>query len=151
MFCSATGTARPSLVAPHLAPSLRSLTTLRPAADGHVTLHQSAAFYGINSMTLGSRVEKSGFEPIDNADLAGKERLLAYFARAVTAFEATGRVRYFPNATFDSEHKAIDTAGGGRSTVSFRKLVVPTSNVQVLLVVRGSLERRRGDPPSSTR
>ena len=96
-------------------------------------LHQPAAFYGINSMTLGSRVEKkSGFEPIDNADLADKERLLAYFARAVTAFEATGRVRYFANATFDSEHKAIDTAGGGRSTVSFRKLVVPTSNVQVL-------------------
>merc|ERR1740139_930895 len=83
-------------------------------------------------MTLGSRVEKkSSFEPIDNADLADKERLLTYFARAVTAFEATGRVRYFANATFDSEHKAIDTAGGGRSTVSFRKLVVPTSNVQV--------------------
>ena len=29
-------------------------------------------------MTLGSRVEKSGFEPLDNADLADKERLLAY-------------------------------------------------------------------------
>ena len=56
---------------------MQSLTTLRPAADGHVTLHQSAAFYGINSMTLGSRVEKSGFEPLDKADLADKERLLA--------------------------------------------------------------------------
>ena len=44
-------------------------------------------------------------------------------------------MRYFPNATFDSEHKAIDTAGGGRSPVSFLKLVVPTSNVQVLLSV----------------
>ena len=44
-------------------------------------------------------------------------------------------MRYFPNATFDSEHKAIDTAGGGRSPVSFLKLVVPTSNLQVLLSV----------------
>ena len=42
-------------------------------------------------------------------------------------------MRNFPNATFDSEHKTIDTAGGGRSPVSFLKLVVPTSNVQVLL------------------
>ena len=65
-----------ALVAPHLL-ALRS-RTWRPAADGHVTLHQPAAFYGINSMTLGSRVEKSGFEPLDNADLADKERLLAY-------------------------------------------------------------------------
>ena len=45
-----------------------------------MTLHQPAAFYGINSMTLGSRVGKSGFEPLDNADLADKERLLAYTA-----------------------------------------------------------------------
>lgn len=44
-------------------------------------------------------------------------------------------MRNFPNATFDSEHKTIDTAGGGRSPVSFLKLVVPTSNVQVLLSV----------------
>lgn len=109
----------------------------QPAPGGHwniaypfVKLHQPAASYGVNSEPLGKSVVGS-FEEIDINDLANKDRLLAYFAQAMRKFESTGRVRYFPNATYDWKDSSFTLSTGQRYCVAYRKLVTVTSDVQV--------------------
>jgi len=111
----------------------------QPRPGGHwnfaypfCTLHQHTCTYGVNSEPLGLHVDPStGFEPFDIKDLAGTERLLGYFARVMTKLEATGRVRYFPSATYDFAERAFAASDGARHTVTYRKLVTTTSNVTV--------------------
>jgi len=98
-----------------------------------VRLHQPAAYYGVSSEPLAAGAKRScmmTFEPYDNKDLADKEKLLAYFARAVRRFEATGRVQYFARATF-SDGIIACADGSKRSVNVVRKLVLPASNVVV--------------------
>ena len=55
-----------------------------------VTLHQPAAYYGVNSEVLGT----------GGRDLASKFQILAYFERVVKKLEATGRVKFYPQCSY---------------------------------------------------
>jgi len=110
----------------------------QPAPGGHwndaypfVSLHQPAAPYGVNSEPLSRNVQANGFEPMQVSDLASKERLLAYFNKTVLKFEGTGRVRYYPLATYRWEDRSVEDSAGQRYTVDYRKIVTPTSSVMV--------------------
>ena len=55
-------------------------------AYAHVTLHQPAAFYGVNSEDLGP----------GGTYLASGTEVLAYYERVLDKWLATGRLQYFP-------------------------------------------------------
>lgn len=95
-----------------------------------VTTHQPAGIYGVNSEPLGKKFE-NGRELLDIDDLATGEEIVAYYRRVMDKFVATGRVRYFPKATYDFEVKTFVTQDGERCSVSYGKLVTPESNVTV--------------------
>ena len=84
-------------------PKLRlTLVDRRPQAGGHwndaypyVKLHQPAAFYGVNSMELGT----------GSGDLSSKSEILAYYNKVMDKFAASGRVEFL------SEH---DYLGNGQ-------------------------------------
>ena len=62
-------------------------------AYSHVTLHQPAAFYGVNSEKLG---------PGGSALVSGAE-VLNYYERVLKKLRATGRLRFFPLCTSDGD------------------------------------------------
>ena len=51
--------------------------------------------------------------------------VLKYYAGVMAKFVATGRVRFFPNATYDSESATFVDAGGRQRAVAYGKLVTP--------------------------
>jgi hypothetical protein len=55
----------------------------------YVKLHQSSAFYGVNSQ----RLER---DPGDYLALASRNEILAYYERLITSWTASGRVVYYP-------------------------------------------------------
>jgi hypothetical protein len=60
-----------------------------------VSLHQPAAFYGVNSMKLGS----------GGAALASGVEVLSYFDRALTKLLSTGRVRHFGMCQYEGNRR----------------------------------------------
>ena len=110
----------------------------------HVTLHQPSACYGVNSMPVTKEPGRNGWEPYVLNDLSSREELLSYFAAVMRKLEATGRVRYFPNSTYDFERRWLVRADGGRRPVCFRKVVVTTSNVSVPAMVPPAYEVAHG-------
>ncbi|MFP8874622.1 MAG: NAD(P)-binding protein, partial [Myxococcota bacterium] len=73
-----------------------------------VSLHQPAAYYGVNSEKLGT----------GGAALASGSEVLAYFERVLCKWLATGRLQHFPMCEYD---------GDGR----FRSLVEPDQETRV--------------------
>jgi len=73
-----------------------------------VSLHQPAAYYGVNSVPLGR----------GGAALASGSEVLAYYERVLRRLTATGRLRFFP---------LCESGGGG----GFRSLVEPGGEVAV--------------------
>ena len=96
-----------------------------------VRLHQPAGSYGVNSEPLGKIDSKTGYEVLDPTDLSSKEELLAYYARVMEKFVATGRVQFFPSVTYDFSESSFAGKDGRSQAVSFSKLVTPESNVVV--------------------
>ena len=73
-------------------------------AYAFVSLHQPAAYYGVNSLALGR----------GGAALASGDEVLAYLGQVLARLLATGRVRHFPMCDYDYE-------GEGQ----FRSLLAP--------------------------
>ena len=103
----------------------------RPAPGGHwndaypfVRLHQPSAFYGVNSVKLGSdRIDQSGW----NAglyELASKGELLGYYDQIMRGqFLASGRVHYYPNARYSEPGQVTSLVTGEAIDVKARKTV----------------------------
>ncbi len=80
-----------------------------------VTLHQPAAFYGLNSERLGA----------GGADLASGPEVVAYFKRAMNRFLATGRVRFLSMCEYRGEGRVVSTVDEDRAfEVTARRRVV---------------------------
>ena len=64
-----------------------------------VKLHQPAAWYGVNSKSLG----KGG------ADLTSKAQILAYYELVIDDLKSTGRLRYYPQCEYlgDGKFKSL--------------------------------------------
>lgn len=78
----------------------------RATAGGHwtdaypfVTLHQPAAFYGVNSRRLGN----------GSTDLSSLPEILAYFDAVLKGFLASGRVRFLPMSDYRGDGQVVST------------------------------------------
>lgn len=77
-----------------------------------VTLHQPAAFYGVNSMELGTRRKDTEGVNAGLYELASGAEILAYYERVMQQrFLPSGRVRWFPVSEWQG---AADGSRSGR-------------------------------------
>lgn len=128
-------------------------------AYAFVSLHQPAAYYGVNSMALGE----------GGAALATGREVLAYFGRALDRLLATGRVRFFGQCEYEGEARFRSClVPDRRYQVDIRRKLVDASYMQsevpamrpppyavdpsvAVVPINGlaELSRREGEPPSS--
>ena len=89
-----------------------------------VSLHQPAAFYGVNSEKLGS----------GGAALASRNEVLAYYERVLAKWSETGRLRHFPMCEYRGEaefRSLIEADRNYRVTVRKKTVDATYMNVQV--------------------
>ena len=98
-------------------------------AYSFVTLHQPSAFYGVNSMALGSR-RKDAIGPNKGMDeLASGPEIAAYYDKVMNhKLLPSGRVSYHPMCNYLGEqlgeHQFESILSGARSQVRLRKKLV---------------------------
>ncbi|MCS5637810.1 MAG: FAD/NAD(P)-binding protein [Myxococcota bacterium] len=91
-------------------------------AYSYVTLHQPAAFYGVNSENLG---------PGGAALVSGTE-VLAYYERVMEKIQGTGRLRFFPLCVSDGENRFRSLVEAGREyEVEVRRKIVDATYMHV--------------------
>ncbi|HAL43164.1 MAG TPA: hypothetical protein DCP57_12010 [Gammaproteobacteria bacterium] len=90
-----------------------------------VSLHQPAAFYGVNSAVLGS----------GGSALATGQEVVAYFQQVMARMLATGRVKYFPQCEFVSgmnePHRFSSLLSGETTAVTVRRKLVDATYMRV--------------------
>lgn len=87
-----------------------------------VSLHQPAAYYGVNSMKLGS----------GGAALASGFEVLSYFERVLRKMLDTGRVQYFPMCVYDGDKRFRSIIATGQNyEVTVRKKTVDATYMNV--------------------
>ncbi|CAN5879278.1 NAD(P)/FAD-dependent oxidoreductase [soil metagenome] len=93
-----------------------------------VTLHQPSAFYGVNSLELGSgRKDTSGLNS-GLAELASGPEVSGYFDRVMNQrLLPTGRVRYHPLSNYLGDGSFESLLSGARTRVRVRKKLVDAS------------------------
>lgn len=84
----------------------------------YVSLHQPAAFYGVNSLSLGP----------GGAALASHREILAYYETVLKRLLASGRVQYFPQHSYTGggRFESLLTAGATYQAEVSRKIVDST-------------------------
>lgn len=94
-------------------------------AYSFVTLHQPSAFYGVNSMALGSR-RKDVIGPNKGMDeLASGPEIAAYYDKLMQhKLLPSGRVSYHPMCNHVGEHRFESILSGARTQVHVRKKLV---------------------------
>ena len=88
----------------------------------YVSLHQPAAFYGVNSLSLGP----------GGAALASCSEILTYYEKVLAKLTASGKVRHFPQCRYlgDREFESL-LARGKTYHVEVRKKVVDSTYMKV--------------------
>ncbi|WOE76188.1 NAD(P)-binding protein [Alterisphingorhabdus coralli] len=100
-------------------------------AYGFVALHQPSAFYGVNSLELGSRrIDEAGHNK-GFYELASGPEVSGYFHKVMhQQLLPSGRVRYFPMSEYHwpdgegEEHRFTHLLSGEEQTVTVRKRLV---------------------------
>lgn len=93
-----------------------------------VSLHQPAAYYGVNSEKLGS----------GGAALASGTEVLSYFDRVLGKWVAAGRVQYFPMCEFHGDGRFSSLVARDREyEVKVRRKTVDASYSQVTVPAMG--------------
>jgi hypothetical protein len=110
----------------------------RHAPGGHwleaypfVRLHQPSAYYGVSSLPLGGEaIDRYG----PNAGLyerAGVAEICGYYDRVMQQrLLPSGRVRYFPMASYVGEHRFVSAASGEAFEVKVRKKLVDATYLE---------------------
>lgn len=86
-----------------------------------VTLHQPAAFYGVNSLELGKT----------NTDLSSRSEILEYYNTIMNTFLKSGRVFFFPNTRYIGNYKAVSLKDKTETQFNVLKKVVDASYMKV--------------------
>ncbi|RYY97291.1 MAG: NAD(P)/FAD-dependent oxidoreductase [Comamonadaceae bacterium] len=90
-----------------------------------VTLHQPSAFYGVNSMELGSGLKDTHGLNKDLAELASGPEVSGYFDRVMRQrLLPSGRVRYHPLCNYLGDGEFESLLSGARTRVNVRRKVV---------------------------
>jgi hypothetical protein len=97
-----------------------------------VRLHQPSAFYGVNSRPLGSdMVDQIGW----NAglyELASAAEVCTYFDQLLhQRFLPSGRVRFFPNCTYEDDRRFRSLLSGSTKSVTSSATIVDASYMNV--------------------
>ena len=88
----------------------------------HVTLHQPAAFYGVNSEPLGP----------GGTYLASGAEVLAYYEKVLTKWEKTGRLKFFPSCEYVGENRFRSLMNRDREfSVEVKKKTVDSTYMNV--------------------
>lgn len=94
-------------------------------AYSFVTLHQPSAFYGVNSLPLGSGLKDTIGLNQGLAELASGPEISGYFDRVMNQrLLPSGRVRYFPLCNYMGDGEFESLLSGARSRVNVRRKVV---------------------------
>lgn len=99
-------------------------------AYSFVALHQPSAFYGVNSLTLGTGRKDTHGVNAGLYELASGPEVSGYFDAVMrTALLASGRVRYFPMSDYrwsdaPGEHRFRSLLSGQETAVSVRRRLV---------------------------
>jgi hypothetical protein len=87
-----------------------------------VRLHQPSAYYGLNSARLGP----------GGGDRASGPEVVAYYARAMERFTATGRVRFLPMSEYRGDGRVASVLDDGAVTeITARRRIVDGSYMAV--------------------
>lgn len=119
-----------------------TLVERRHAPGGHwldaypfVRLHQSSAFYGVDSVPLGKdTITRSGLDA-GFYEAASADELRAYFAHVLQEhFLPTGRVRFFPCSDYvggeGEVHRFVSRLTGATQEVRVRRKLVDTTYME---------------------
>jgi len=103
-------------------------------AYGFVTLHQPSAFYGVNSMELGSgRIDAIGLNK-GMFELASGAEICGYFDRVMQhRLLPSGRVAYHPMSNYLGDGEFESLLSGERTRVTVRKKVVDANHFSPLV------------------
>ncbi|MEO5883349.1 MAG: NAD(P)-binding protein [Caldimonas sp.] len=94
-------------------------------AYSFVTLHQPSAFYGVNSLELGSGLIDTRGMNEGLCELASGPEISGYFDRVMTrGLLASGRVSYHPICNYLGDGQFESILSGARTQVSVRRKVV---------------------------
>ena len=94
-------------------------------AYSFVTLHQPSAFYGVNSLELGSRRKDSFGANKGLYELASGPEINGYYDRVMNhKLLPSGRVAYHPMCNFLGDGEFESILSGERTQVTVRKKVV---------------------------
>jgi NAD(P)-binding Rossmann-like domain len=110
----------------------------RHAPGGHwndaypfVRLHQPSAFYGVNSLALGSETIDRHGPNKGYYDRASGTEICAYYDRAMRdRLLASGRVRFFPMCDYAGGSRFVSRLSGAEYEVKVRKSVVDATYLE---------------------
>ncbi len=114
-----------------------------PRPGGHwndaypfVSLHQPAAFYGVNSEKFGD----------GGSALASGAEVLAYYERVMKKLRATGRLRFFPMCDYRGDGQVVSHVDAGREieVVAKRRVDATYMNVRVPSIQKPGYEVEEG-------
>jgi len=118
----------------------------RHAPGGHwndaypfVRLHQPSAYYGVNSLPLGSdAIDRHG--PNQGFyEQAGAAEICAYYDRVMQKhLLPSGRVRYFPMCDYIGGHRFVSRLSGDRYEVTVRKALVDATYLEPSVPARSA-------------
>jgi hypothetical protein len=94
-------------------------------AYAFVALHQPSAFYGVNSMALGSNRKDVGGVNAGLYELASGPEVSGYFDAVMRQrLLPSGRVSYFPLSDYRGDGRFVSLLSGRETTVTTRKKIV---------------------------
>ena len=109
----------------------------RHAPGGHwleaypfVRLHQPSAYYGVNSLPLGTDAIDTRGRNRGSYEQASAAEICAYFERAMERLLASGRVRYFPMCDYLGPHRFVSRVSGEQYAVKVRRKHVDATYLQ---------------------
>jgi NADPH-dependent 2,4-dienoyl-CoA reductase/sulfur reductase-like enzyme len=94
-------------------------------AYAFVTLHQPSAFYGVNSMPLGSGLKDTHGLNAGLYELASGPEVCGYFDAVMRQrLLASGRVEYYPMTDYRGEGRLVSLLSGEETRVEVRRKTV---------------------------
>lgn len=95
-----------------------------------IRLHQPSAYYGVNSLPLGTdAIDSTGVNAGMYVRASGRE-ICAYYERAMERLLASGRVRFFPQCDYVGRGAFVSRLTGDRFEVAARRAVVDAAYLE---------------------